>query len=358
METDPPLIIGFLHLGEPGSGIRRHGELLAAALARQPGVRILETSADPSVGGLAGMREIGRAARALNRADVTVIPHSPYRLWADGRERVLQLVAATLVLRPAVVLLHDVYFATPWRSPDWEALAVLARLGREVVYQENHERAVLDALPGTLRATRIAHPIIPIELPPRDESRTALGVSEDTLVVGVIGWIHRRKNPEAAVRAFSRLDERAQLWFVGGAAGGDRTQEDQVRALADDLGVAERVVVTGYVSDAGFARRLAAIDVGLVPYRTMSASASLATLIAAQLPVVANDLPVTRELAALAPKAITTCDCGDPDEFARAIEMTIAGARAKDALQRVHAARSLENAAAQLERVVHRAAQT
>ena len=355
--TDSPLIIGFLHLGGSGSAIRRHGEQLASVLDQRPGVEIVQTSADPNIGGVAGMREIGQAARALGRADVAVIPYSPHRLWAGGQERMLQLAATALLLHPVVVLLHDVYPATPWRSPDWRALAVLAGLGRELVFQEDHERTTLDTLPGALRATRIAHPIIPTVLPPRDASRAALGVPEDALVAGMIGWIHQRKNPEAAVRALAHLDERVQMWFVGGSAGGDESRLDRLRALAAELGVADRLVLTGYVSESELGCRLAALDLGLVPYRTMSASASLATLIAADVPVVASDLPVTRELVELAPGSIITCDCDDPVEFAEAIRSMTTRPLARQPFERVHAARSLVRAASELERVARQAAQ-
>ena len=354
--VDSRLLIGFLHLGASESGIRRHGETLAAELAKRPGIEVLEASTNLVGGGIQALRRLGRAARVLRVADVIVLSHSPYRLWAGGRTRLLQLVVAALALRPSVILLHDVYPADAWRSVDWWALAVLGRLGHELIYQEEHERAVLATLPGGERITRVPHPIISVQLPSRAEARATLGVADETVVVSLIGWLHPRKNPESAVRALAELSPKTHLWIVGGVAERDEGYEHRLRALATALNVADQVHITGYVDEPELLLRLAATDIGLVPYRAMSASASLATLIAARKPIVANWLPVTRELVALAPDAIATCRCDDAREFARVIRQTLERQIAPEAFDVLLEVRSLERAAAALERSARQAA--
>jgi len=69
---------------------------------------------------------------------------------------------------------------------------------------------------------------------------------------------------------------------------------------------------------------LAATDVALAPYRSMSASGALATLISAGRPIVTSDLPQFRELDTLVPGAFHTFTPYRGEALAAAIEAALA----------------------------------
>ena len=94
-----PLTVGFLHLGSERSGIHQDGRKLATRLRERPGMRVVECGVDVTDAGLAGLRRLVRAARALAIADVAIVPYSPNRLWAPGPTHLVQL-ALTLLLSP------------------------------------------------------------------------------------------------------------------------------------------------------------------------------------------------------------------------------------------------------------------
>lgn len=344
-----PLTVGFLHLGSERGGINRDGRMLAARLGERPGVRVVERAVDVSDGGVAALRKLMRAARALSVADVTIVPYSPNRLWAGGRTHLMQLVLTLLAVPRPVMVLHDVYPSRRGRSRNWWALTACALLSRAVVCHEQHELPTLEAVPRRGRVFRIPLAVEAMSLPPRSRARAELGVGESAAVLGMVGWIHPRKNCERAVEVLARLPEDAQLWLMGSATSDAHAYRERLEQLAGDLGVADRVRITGYVDDAELHGRLAAIDVALVPYTAISASASLSTLIGARRPVLASDLAVTRELHELAPHAIQLAD--DPGTMAEMVESVLADPPGETAFAPILRARSPEAVADGFERI-------
>ena len=79
------------------------------------------------------------------------------------------------------------------------------------------------------------------------------------------------------------------------------------------------MTVTGYVDEDQLALRIAALDVGLCPYRDASASGSMATLLSARRPIVANKFAVAAELEQLAPGTITLLSDTDMGAYRQAV---------------------------------------
>jgi glycosyltransferase involved in cell wall biosynthesis len=351
-----PLTVGFLHLGSERGGIHRDGRMLAARLRERPGVSVVERAVDPTGGGVAALRALMRAARALAGSDVTIVPYSPNRLWAPGRTHLVQLVLTLLALRRPLTVIHDVYPSRRWRSRNWWALAACAQLSRAVVFHEEHELPTLKSVPQRGRLSRIPLAVEAISLPPRSHARAELGVSKSAPVIGMVGWIHPRKNCERAVEVLARLPEDAQLWLMGSATSDADAYCQSLVQLAGDLGVADRMRITGYIGDDELLGRLAAIDVALVPYTAISASASLSTLIGARRPVLASDLAVTRELHELAPHAIRLAD--DSGMLAELVESVLADPPGETAFAPILRARSPEAVADGFERICREEART
>jgi glycosyltransferase involved in cell wall biosynthesis len=347
--TREPITVGFLHLGSERGGIHRDGRMLALRLAERPGVRIVEYAVDITDGGLAALPRLARARRALAAADITIVPYTPHRLWADGRMHLVQLVLTQLLLRGTVTVLHDIYPSRPWRSRNWWALTLCALLSRAVIFHEQHELTTLESIPRRARLYRVPLAVEPISLPPRAQARDQLAVGQNAAILGMVGWLHPRKNCERAIEVLARLPQQAQLWLMGSTTPDTAYYRDQLEALASERGVAERLTITGYISDQELSCRLAAIDVALVPYAAISASASLSTLIGARRPVLASDLAVTRELHDQAPDAIRLAD--DPAAMAALVESVVADPPGEDAFAPILSARAPDTIAASLERI-------
>jgi glycosyltransferase involved in cell wall biosynthesis len=291
-----PLTIGFLHLGDPRGGVHRYGRMLAEALRSSPHAQVVEREAVATPGGVRGIASIARAVAGLSGADVTIVHYGRHHLWAPGREQLLQLAMTHLALRRrTITVLHDVQPRTGMRRSEALALLLNRLLARRIVVHSAHERDRLAWLPGGRRILVIPLPMESRSLPPQDWARSRLGVPHDETILAMVGWIHPRKNAAAAIEALTRLDRPARLWLVGAVPAGAEHHRDELERRARELGVADRLEITGYVSEEEMDLRLAALDVALCPYADVSASASLATLIASGRPVVATDLPPFRE---------------------------------------------------------------
>jgi glycosyltransferase involved in cell wall biosynthesis len=100
---------------------------------------------------------------------------------------------------------------------------------------------------------------------PRAELRARWAIPPAALVLGSVGRLEPVKAPERAVRAFAAVRRRLpalDAWLVLAGTG---SQLEPVRALAVELGVADRVVTPGFVARAADA--LAALDVYVMPSR-------------------------------------------------------------------------------------------
>ncbi len=324
----------LVHLGDPRTGIHRYGRAIARGLRDHHDVEVSELDARfdrPSRG--QALRCVLAAAWAARRADAVIVQYTPYHLWSGRGTRIAQVALLHLACRRrTVVVLHDVYrTATKGRLPDAETatLAVHLLLAGAVVVHRDEERERLAGLPGVRRIGVIPLVVEPTPAAARGAARAAYGLGRDDFVTAVLGWIHPRKGHALALESLARLPDDVQLWFLGAPA-----PPDGAALLADlsDLaarqGVTDRLTVTGYLSDAELQCRLGAVDLALCPFSDASSSASLATWLGSRRPVVASDISVMREHAALAPDAISLTPVGS----ARALAADIDSARRRPAV--------------------------
>lgn len=313
--------IGFLHLGSPEGGINRYGRILAQAMRSRDDVEVVERSARATDRDPRGLRALASAVAALARADATIVQYSRYRLWADGPWRLVQLALVHLTLRGrAIVVLHDVPRrpGDGGRAEEW-ALRLNLLLARAAVVHGVEERVRLSGRRHRCRLVTMPHFIESRAMPDRDDARRRMGVAPDETVLAMLGWIHPRKNHAAAVETLAALERPARLWLIGAPPTGADAYVAELMAIARRAGVADRVEITGYVTDEDLDARLAALDVALCPYLDASASGSLATLLAARKPVVASDLPAFREQHAQAGQLVRLVGPPSPERLAAAV---------------------------------------
>jgi len=196
------------------------------------------------------------AAQALAAAHVgAYVPRLALRLRELGPDVVHAIslksgvygsLAARLAGRPVLWHLHD-FLAPPYLNPR------LARAMRQVVTHLPNAlvapspRCLAAVGPGVGRLPTAVFPF-PVPLPERTAE-----VRPEVRRVGIVGRITPWKGQDVFLRGFARAfpdgDEPVRARVVGSALFGEEDFERELHALADELGIAERVDFVGFRSD-------------------------------------------------------------------------------------------------------------
>jgi len=131
---------------------------------------------------------------------------------------------------------------------------------------------------------------IPME---KDGCKRRLNLKDKTIVT-LFGFVHRNKGHDLAIEALSDLDESTVLLIVG-----EQRNEAYYKDLerrAAKLGLKDQVIFCGYVSREELPVILNATDLALLPYRMITQSSAIDTLVAYRLPVLTSDLPVFKDM--------------------------------------------------------------
>lgn len=162
------------------------------------------------------------AALSLPKSKVVLVEHLPMPIWSP-RIRFLKRISA------ARVAAH---------------IAVGTDAARDIEVMSRRPA-------GTVR-------VVPNGIPPPVLRKAPRPVEAD-FVVGGIGRLHRQKGFDVLVRAIARIPD-AHLLLVG-----DGPEKEALHTLADELGVASRVTIVGWVD--GATDWLSAMDVVALPSR-------------------------------------------------------------------------------------------
>jgi glycosyltransferase involved in cell wall biosynthesis len=137
-----------------------------------------------------------------------------------------------------------------------------------------------------------------------------------------LGQLMPWKGVDVLLRALAQTPDLPAL-VIGGRQGDD-PRRDELRRLATELGVAERVEWAGWLPPAEAWQRLRRGDVGVVPTRAgggkelSSSPLKLFEYLACGLPVVASDLPALREVVRDGENGLLFSE-GDPHALAAAL---------------------------------------
>ncbi|WP_437383320.1 glycosyltransferase [Plantibacter flavus] len=146
---------------------------------------------------------------------------------------------------------------------------------------------------------------------------------DDSVELVYIGRLSARKGPDVIVEAIDRLPAGlgATLTLVGAVYPGYEWFEEELRARIAELGLAERVVFTGFVDDAY--PYISAADIMIVSSRVDEpfGNTAVEAMLAAR-PVIVSDTSGLREAAGGYESAVFV-EPGDADAIARAITATV-----------------------------------
>jgi len=200
----------------------------------------------------------------------------PTRWGAHGRARLFEMPAhGSLLLRQRGLLVHS----------DW---------GRRFLEEELSQRAPGLSLP---EIRRVPMPMPAPDQPSREDAaawRRRLGVPPGAVLLGSFGFQTPIKRTDVLLRSLAEPGMEEMVVVVAGEA----APLFDLSALIRDLGVQDRVVVTGFLDEASFPTAIAACDLCL-NLRYPSAgetSASLLRILALGRPAVVSDYGQFSEL--------------------------------------------------------------
>lgn len=220
---------------------------------------------------------------------------------------------------PLVVTVHDV---AALRYPELhparhvqQQRALVAALDRAAVIVTVSATTADDLAHLGIERERLV--VAPLGLTPLPEPVAPSAAVPGAGYLLTVGETSPRKGYDVVLRAVARLGGELRVVMAGPPAG----DEQRLRGLIVELGLADRVTRLGAVSDAELSWLYR--NAGALCFPSISEGFGLPVLeaLAAGLPVIASDIPVTRELAA---SAAVYADDHDPDAWTHAIERAVA----------------------------------
>lgn len=317
--------VGYLHIGKRGGGVRRYGRIIADEAGRRPDLTTTEADAGERD---ASRQRLRACAIELGACDVVHVQWKPAD-WGSGWRAFRALRSFMRASRPPVVAtLHDVWerrgLRQRWLDPDAIALRWLGRRAARLIVHSEEERHRLYGFVPPGQVSVVPHFVEERVMADAEASRAALGLAGKR-VITLLGFMVRRKGYRLTIEALPLLPPDVVALFAGAPISGREARADELRALAESLGVGDRVVITGYVEDARLDQALAATHVAICPFRDLSASGSLSTWISTGRPIVTSDLPQLREYDAMVPGSLRIFRPLTAAAFAEAVRATLDG---------------------------------
>ncbi len=210
-----------------------------------------------------------------------------YQAAAYGMHPAINFLPLRLRLwkeRPKIVVtFHDlkVPYLFPKAGPlRWWAVMALVRWSEAAIVTNRQDLLTLQA---TCSNDLSRYYLIPIgsniePTPPpdydRDQQRARWGVGPHGILLSYFGFLNESKGGEALIRALERLardGHDVRLLMVGGQSGSsDPTNvayAHYIKTLIEELGLAERVLWTGFTTPEQVSANLLASDICVLPYR-------------------------------------------------------------------------------------------
>jgi glycosyltransferase involved in cell wall biosynthesis len=158
--------------------------------------------------------------------------------------------------------------------------------------------------------------------------RQTLALQQGDQLIGMAGFVSPNKGHKTTIQALAVLPPSVKLLIAGGLhpTGNKPLYLNELLALAHELGVHERVLITGSYTYEELAVYLGMMDAVVVghepPYSGSSASVSVA--LAAGKAVIANNIPTFAEMNALLPDTLLLTQPNAPYELAMRLRQLLA----------------------------------
>lgn len=241
-------------------------------------------------------------ARLLATAHTVLAPDYRFSVRGRGVEAPIRAVANAALLP----ILRRTWGPKTWGGLD--GVIVHSRLQTDIVAQAG------------VKSVRVIPHFVPVAAPIAGSS-WAKATSASTRTVVVFGFFTPEKGQDVAIEALPHLPQSVRLVLAGGVRRKqDESYRDSCLALAERLGVRNRVEVTGFVPAGEVGQLYARADLVLAPFRETSGSGSLAQALARGAAILASDLLLNRELIERQPGCLDFFRSGDGRDCAIRIQ--------------------------------------
>jgi glycosyltransferase involved in cell wall biosynthesis len=241
----------------------------------------------------------------------------------------------------SVVTLHDVTFmhiATFGRITTWGMTQVVRHAAHDADALIAVSAAARDDICRTLDIDPVRFTVVPHGLGavPRAEPAPETPLRERLALAGgrialCVAAVRPHKNQELLIRAIPNLPDEVTVVL----AGRQEAYADRLRAVAAELGVSDRLRLTGYLSDAELERLWALADCAAFPTRAEGFGLPVLEAMARGVPVACSDIAVLREVGGDMPEYF---DPASPSSAAAAITAALAnGERGRRGVERARA---------------------
>lgn len=286
-----------------------------------------------------------RLAEELKNYDILHIQHEFGLYWFDQFKKIVETAKAAGKKVVVTVHLSPGFAIKPPKRKGLGPRSVLAYLRdkrnflrmiewhiepmkRADVVIAHNEPTIQSLIAFGIDETRIKKMVHPVYSVPKPEESTEirehLKRQDGDIIYCITGFLHRYKGITGAVRALKFLPPNYKLALIGGvkADSDEVTFEDKVTNLVDELGLHDRVYITGFVPDDD---RLNALiqecDVCVYPYDReyygSLSSGSLNLAFANERPVISYPTASLKETAALSNGALVLTETFAYYELAR-----------------------------------------
>ena len=148
----------------------------------------------------------------------------------------------------------------------------------------------------------------------REEKRIELKLNEDDIALISMGDLIERKNYDTAIRAIAKANNRALQYFICGKG----PEEENLKKLAESLGVSEQIHFLGFRSDVK--ELLSAVDIFLFTTKQEGLPRSMMEAMASGLPCVASKIRGNTDLLE-GTEGGYLCETADVSTYAEAINL-------------------------------------
>lgn len=213
-------------------------------------------------------------------------------IWFRRRYKVITTIHELPQKSPSSGLVRTItsrmyrYFSN-WFVKASDLVIVHTECARSEIVREYNGVNVVVIPHGSLAEVSIGH---------RELSKKRLGLIGKHVLV-IFGFVNDRKNYEDIISILPELGEDVVLIIAGGAV--TKSGElylRQLRDMARELGVEDRVIFTGYLKPEDVPEIFSAADIVLLPYRDVTQSGVLNIALAYKKAVITSDLPAFREI--------------------------------------------------------------
>lgn len=125
----------------------------------------------------------------------------------------------------------------------------------------------------------------------KTEARANFSMPEGALVLGVVARLHKQKNIKFAISILEKMPQ-AALYIAG-----EGPEEEDLREYAKEKNVQDRVTFLGSIHGVRLTEFYRAMDVFLLTSIYEGFGRTIVEALSQGLPVVANDIPIAREVA-------------------------------------------------------------